>query len=160
MDFIQTVISFIVALGVLVTVHEFGHFWVARKCGVKVLRFSVGFGHPLFKWKDRHDTEFWLSAIPLGGYVKMLDSREGDIPSEFVDQEFNQKPVAQRIAIFAAGPLINLAFAVLLYWAMFVNGVATMAPVIGKLQSDSQVALSGLEVGDEILMIDGVETVD
>ena len=160
MEFIQTLISFIVALGVLVTVHEFGHFWVARKCGVKVLRFSVGFGSPLLKWKDRHGTEFWIAAIPLGGYVKMLDSREGEVPPELVDQEFNQKPVAQRIAIFAAGPLINLFFAVFLYWAMFVNGVATMAPVIGKLEMDSQVALAGLESGDEILMVDGSETVD
>jgi len=160
MEFIQTVLSFILALGVLVTVHEFGHFWVARRCGVKVLRFSVGFGTPLLKWKDKHDTEFWIAAIPLGGYVKMLDSREGEVPAELADQEFNQKPVSQRIAIFSAGPLINLAFAVFLYWAMFVNGVATMAPVIGKVESGTSIELAGFETGDEILKVDGLDTVD
>ena len=97
----------LIALGVLVTIHEFGHFWVARRCGVKVLRFSVGFGAPLLRWHDRQGTEFVVAAIPLGGYVKMLDEREGDVPEALLAQAFNRKSVRQRIAIVAAGPLAN-----------------------------------------------------
>ena len=112
----------IVALGVLVTFHEFGHYWVARRCGVKVLRFSVGFGRPLWSRRDRHGTEFAIAAIPLGGYVKMLDEAEGDVPASQLPQAFNRKPVLQRIAIVAAGPVANLVLCVALLWAMFVIG--------------------------------------
>lgn len=155
MDFIQTVFSFIVALGVLVTIHEYGHFWMARRCGVKVLRFSVGFGKPLFQWEDKQGTQFWISSIPLGGYVKMLDAREIDVPQELMDQEFSQKPVSQRIAVFAAGPLINLLFAVLVYWGLFAYGVTTIAPIVGKVEPGSPAYAGGLLGGDEIVAIDG-----
>lgn len=107
MSALYMIIGTLVALGVLVTFHEFGHFWVARRCGVKVLRFSVGFGLPLFRWHDRHGTEFVVAAIPLGGYVKMLDEREGEVPPDQLDQSFNRKSVRQRIAIVAAGPIAN-----------------------------------------------------
>ena len=105
MGALYMIIGTLVALGVLVTFHEFGHFWVARRCGVKVLRFSVGFGSPLVRWHDRHGTEFVIAAIPLGGYVKMLDEREGDVPPALLDSAFNRKTVRQRFAIVSAGPL-------------------------------------------------------
>ena len=102
LDVLWSVASFIVAIGVLVSFHEFGHFWVARRCGVKVLRFSIGFGRPLFGWKDRQGCEYVVAAIPLGGYVKMLDEREGDVPEALLSQTFNRKSVWARIAIVAA----------------------------------------------------------
>lgn len=111
MDLIQNVLAVIVVLGLLVTFHEFGHFWVARRCGVKVLRFSVGFGKPIWSRFDRHGTEFALAAIPLGGYVKMLDEREGHVDPSQLDQAFNRKSVWARIAIVAAGPLANFLLA-------------------------------------------------
>ena len=103
MSALYMIVGTLVALGVLVTFHEFGHFWVARRCGVKGLRFSVGFGTPLLRWHDRQGTEFVVAAIPLGGYVKMLDEREGEVPADQLDQSFNRKTVGQRIAIVAAG---------------------------------------------------------
>ncbi|NLC10012.1 MAG: zinc metallopeptidase RseP, partial [Gammaproteobacteria bacterium] len=106
----------LLALGVLVTIHEYGHFWVARKCGVKVLRFSVGFGTPLLRWYDRHGTEFVIAAIPLGGYVKMLDSREGELTEQQQAYAFNHKSVQQRIAIVAAGPVANFLLAFVFFW--------------------------------------------
>ena len=109
MSALYMVVGLIVALGVLVTFHEFGHFWVARRCGVKVLRFSVGFGTPLVRWHDRHGTEFVVAAIPLGGYVKMLDEREGDVPAELLDRAFNRKTVFQRIAIVLPAALIRFS---------------------------------------------------
>ncbi len=113
-DFIGSVWWMIVSLGVLVTFHEYGHFWVARRCGVKVLRFSVGFGKPLWSYYDRHGTEFAIAAIPLGGYVKMLDEREGEVAPAEREQAFNNKHVWQRIAIVAAGPVANLVLCVAL----------------------------------------------
>ena len=110
-DFFWNLGSFILALGILVTVHEYGHFWVARKAGVKVLRFSIGFGKPLIKWYDKQQTEYVIAAIPLGGYVKMLDEREGDVDNTEAHMAFNQKPVSNRIAIIAAGPIANFALA-------------------------------------------------
>lgn len=108
----------LVALGVLVTIHEYGHFWVARRCGVRVLRFSVGFGKPLLRWHDRRGTEFVIAALPLGGYVKMLDGREEQLQKQEEMQAFNLKPVRQRMAIVAAGPVANflLAFVFFGYW--------------------------------------------
>lgn len=111
MSALYMIVGTLVALGVLVTFHEFGHFWVARRCGVKVLRFSVGFGMPLLRWHDKQGTEFVLAAIPLGGYVKMLDEREGEVPVDQLDQSFNRKSVRQRIAIVAAGPIANFLLA-------------------------------------------------
>ena len=110
-DFLWNLGSFILALGILVTVHEYGHFWVARKAGVKVLRFSIGFGKPLIKWHDKHDTEYVIAAIPLGGYVKMLDERVDEVPAEQRHLSFNAKSVQARIAIVAAGPMANFIFA-------------------------------------------------
>ena len=115
MSALYMILGTLVALGVLVTFHEFGHFWVARRCGVKVLRFSVGFGTPLFCWHDRQGTEFVVAAIPLGGYVKMLDEREAEVPAEMLEQSFNRKPVGQRIAIVAAGPIANFLLALLFF---------------------------------------------
>src|SRR5690554_8160307 len=109
MEVFQTVVALIVTLGILVTFHEYGHYWVARRCGVKVLRFSVGFGKPLWGWKGKDGTEYVVAAIPLGGYVKFLDEREAPVPEDQLDQAFNRKPVLQRIAIVAAGPVPPLA---------------------------------------------------
>ncbi|NQZ31363.1 MAG: RIP metalloprotease RseP [Oceanospirillaceae bacterium] len=155
MDFIQTVIAFVVTLGVLVTIHEWGHFIVARLCGVKVLRFSVGFGKVLFSREDKKGTEFALAAIPLGGYVKMLDEREGDVDPAQKHMAFNNKNVWQRIAIVAAGPAVNLIFAVLVYWMLFVSGVSVVAPIIGGLEENSVAEHAQLPIGAEIVGLDG-----
>lgn len=141
----------VVALGLLVTFHEFGHFWVARRCGVKVLRFSVGFGRALWKRTGRDGTEYVVAMLPLGGYVKMLDEREQDIPPELADQAFNRKSVWQRIAIVAAGPAANLLLCVGLLWAMFVIGRPDYAPVVGEVQGIA--AEAGLERGDTVLAV-------
>nr|WP_284041389.1 RIP metalloprotease RseP [Halomonas olivaria] len=152
---IQNILAVIVVLGLLVTFHEFGHFWVARRCGVKVLRFSVGFGKPLWSTVDRHGTEFAVAAIPLGGYVKMLDEREAPVPVEQLDQAFNRKTVWQRIAIVAAGPIANFLLAIVAYWALFVAGTTTVAPIVGDIMPDSPAAEAGLSRGDEITSIQG-----
>lgn len=158
MDILQTILAAVVTLGILVTIHEYGHFWVARRCGVKVLRFSIGFGKGLFRWYDRQGTEYVIAAIPLGGYVKMLDEREGEVPAELRDQAFNTKSVWQRIAIVSAGPLVNLAFAVFAYWLMFIVGTSTVVPVIGDIRPDSPVALHQELAGRELIEIDGYPT--
>lgn len=158
MDLLYTIAIAVVSLAILITIHEYGHFWVARRCGVKVLRFSVGFGRPLLVWRDRHDTEFVVAAIPLGGYVKMLDAREGEVDPALRDQEFTSKPVSARIAIVAAGPLANLALAVVAFWAMFVHGVTGMAPIVGGVAPGSLAEQAGLESRQEIVSVDGVAT--
>lgn len=155
MDLIQTILAMLVTLGILVTIHEWGHFWVARRCGVKVLRFSVGFGKPLWMRKGRDGTEYAIASIPLGGYVRMLDEREGDVPESLRNQAFNNKPVMQRIAIVAAGPLVNLIFAVLAYWFLFVWGVTTVKPVIGSVTADSLAEQAGLLPDQVVTQIDG-----
>ena len=141
----------LVALGVLVTFHEFGHFWAARRCGVKVLRFSIGFGKPLWTHRGKDGTEYVLAAIPLGGYVRMLDEREDDVPAQQLHLAFNRKPVLQRIAIVAAGPLANLVLAFGLLWAMLVIGRPDYAPVVG--QATAIAAQAGLQPGDHILAV-------
>ena len=146
MSGLYMLVGTLIALGVLVTFHEYGHFWVARRCGVKVLRFSVGFGTPLVRWHDRQGTEFVVAAIPLGGYVKMLDEREAPVAADEVSQAFNRKSVWQRIAIVAAGPVANLLLCVALLWAMFVIGRPDYAPVLGRV--DGIAAASGLRAGD------------
>lgn len=128
MSALYMIVGTLVALGVLVTFHEFGHFWVARRCGVKVLRFSVGFGTPLLRWHDRQGTEFVVAAIPLGGYVKMLDEREGEVPADQLDQSFNRKTVGQRIAIVAAGPIANFMLAMAFFLGAGNDGQPTSAP--------------------------------
>lgn len=159
MSALYMVVGLIVALGVLVTFHEFGHFWVARRCGVKVLRFSVGFGTPLVRWHDRHGTEFVVAAIPLGGYVKMLDEREGDVPAELLDHAFNRKTVFQRIAIVAAGPVANFLLAILFFWVLAMLGSQQIKPIIGSVVADSPAAMAGLASGQEVVAVDG-EAVD
>lgn len=148
------VISFIIAISILVVIHEYGHFWVARRCGVKVLRFSVGFGKPFWSFKDKHGTEFAIAPIPMGGYVKMLDEREGPVAEEEKHQAFTQKPASQRIAIAAAGPIANFLFAIAAYWALYMMGVTGLTPVVGKI--DEQSPLVGqVAAGDRILAIGG-----
>ncbi|MGB1239965.1 MAG: RIP metalloprotease RseP [Pseudomonadales bacterium] len=155
MDFLHSALAFVLTLGVLVTIHEWGHFYVARLCKVKVLRFSVGFGKVLYSRTDRSGTEFALAAIPLGGYVKMLDEREGPVDEHLKAQAFNQKTVWQRIAIVAAGPAVNLIFAVLAYWALFGLGVTTVIPVIGSTTDKGVAEVVQLPRGAEIISIDG-----
>ena len=158
MSALYMIVGTLVALGVLVTFHEFGHFWVARRCGVKVLRFSVGFGMPLVRWHDRRGTEFVIAAIPLGGYVKMLDEREGEVPVDQLDQSFNRKTVRQRIAIVAAGPIANFLLAMVFFWVLAMLGSQQVRPVIGAVESDSIAAKAGLVAGQEIVSIDGEPT--
>ena len=155
MQIIETVLALALTLGILVTLHEYGHFWVARRCGVKVLRFSVGFGKPMFSWYDKHGTEFAVAAIPLGGYVKMLDEREGPVPEELRDQAFTSKPPGQRIAIAAAGPLANFLFAIFAYWLLSVVGVTHVAPIVGQIADESVAERVGLQEGMEIHAVDG-----
>ena len=158
MSALYMIVGTLVALGVLVTFHEFGHFWVARRCGVKVLRFSVGFGTPLLRWHDRKGTEFVIAAIPLGGYVKMLDEREGEVPTHQLDQSFNRKTVGQRIAIVAAGPIANFMLAMVFFWVLAMMGSQQVRPVIGAVESGSLAAQAGLVAGQEIVAIDGEAT--
>lgn len=152
--------AFIVALGVLITVHEFGHFWVARRCGVKVERFSVGFGKALWRRRDQHGTEYVIALIPLGGYVKMLDERVETVAPELRHQAFNNKTVLQRAAIIAAGPLANFIFAVFAWWLVFIIGVPGIRPVVGEIVSDSPAAVAQITPGMELKAIDGIETPD
>ncbi len=154
MSTLYMIFGTLIALGVLVTIHEFGHFWVARRCGVRVLRFSVGFGTPLLRWHDRQGTEFVVAAIPLGGYVKMLDEREGEVPSALLPQSFNRKPVGARIAIVAAGPLANFLLALLLFWLVAMLGESRLAAVVGGVQPGSPAAVAGLPAGAELLAVD------
>jgi regulator of sigma E protease len=155
LDILISIVSFIVAIGVLVAVHEFGHFWVAKKLGIKVLRFSIGFGRPWMTWRGRGPdyTEFWLATIPLGGYVKLLDEREAPVPAPERERAFNRRPVAHRIAVLLAGPGFNFVFAVLAYWIMFVSGVPGVRPVVSGITPGSVAAMAGLEVDDEIIAV-------
>ena len=157
--FISSALWFIVAIGVLVTVHEFGHFWVARVLGVKVLRFSVGFGRPLLRCRGGRDaTEYCISAIPLGGYVQMLDASRGEVPPEDLPRAFDRQPMPVRVAVVVAGPLFNFLFAVIAYWVMFMVGVSGLRPVIGAVEPGSPAELAGMRVGQEIVEVDGRET--
>ena len=157
-DILYSIGITLATLAVLVAVHEFGHFWVARRCGVKVLRFSIGFGKPLLRWRDSLDTEYVVAAIPLGGYVKMLDEREGNVDPDQLHLAFNRKPVLSRIAVVVAGPLANFVLAVVAYWALFMAGETGYAPVIGAVEAGSVAEVAGLEPGQEIVAIDGRDT--
>lgn len=145
-EFVGSVWWLLVSLGILVTFHEFGHYWVARRCGVKVLRFSVGFGRALWSRTAKDGTEYRIAAVPLGGYVKMLDEREYDVPASQVHEAFNRASVWRRIAIVAAGPAANLLLCFGLLWAMFVIGRPDYAPAIGATTNIA--AASGLKAGD------------
>ena len=160
LEFFWNLASFVVALGVLITVHEYGHFWVARKNGVQVERFSVGFGKVLWRKYDKYGTEFVIAMIPLGGYVKMLDSRVDEVSEHQRDLTFNSKSVYQRIAIIAAGPLANFAFAIVAFYLMFLIGVPSIKPVVGSVTVNSIAEKSALPINSEIMAIDGKRTVD
>jgi regulator of sigma E protease len=175
MAVIETVLALIVTISILVTIHEFGHFWVARLCGVKVLRFSVGFGKPLFTYRsppvemmpppddqpirtranEHFGTEFVVAAIPLGGYVKMLDEREGPVADDELHLAFNRKPVLSRIAVVAAGPLANFLLAILCYWLVFTVGVTGIVPLLGEIDQDSKAGAAGFVQGEEIISVGG-----
>ncbi|MEW5680794.1 MAG: sigma E protease regulator RseP [Pseudomonadota bacterium] len=148
---VWNLLSFIVALGVLITVHEFGHFWVARKNGVLVKRFSIGFGKALVRWRDKQGTEFVIAAIPLGGYVRMLDERVDPVLPQFKDLAFNHKTVWQRMAIIAAGPAANFVFAIFALWLMYMLGVQTMRPVIADVAPNSIAAAAGVSPNQQII---------
>lgn len=154
MELLKTLLSFALALGILVTAHEFGHYWVAKRLGVKVLRFCIGFGRPWLQWRSG-ETEFVLAVIPLGGYVKMLDEREGEVAAHELHRAFNRKPLSTRIAVVAAGPLANFLFAILAYWAMLMIGVTGPRPIIGTVDADSIASRAGLVRGQEIVEVDG-----
>ena len=157
MNFVWYLLWFLVAVSLLVTVHEFGHFWVARQLGFKVLRFSVGFGRPLFKKIAGADqTEYVIAAIPLGGYVKLLDEREGPVPPQDLARSFTRKPPWQRIVVLLAGPGFNILFAILVLWGMFwANGETEVRPLVGDVVQGSVADRAGLRSGDEISAING-----
>jgi len=157
---LHNLLFFILAIGILVAFHEFGHYWVARKLKVKVLRFSIGFGKPLLTWKKQKGEdliEFVIAAIPLGGYVKMLDEREGEVDESLRNRAFNTQPVATRFAIVAAGPIFNFILAAFFYFIFFINGEEGIRPVIASPIIESPAASAGFEAGDEILALGNTE---
>jgi regulator of sigma E protease len=155
MMFLIVPAAFLVAISILVAVHEFGHYWVAKKLGFKVLRFSIGFGKPLFTrvGKDADRTEYCIAAIPLGGYVKLLDEREGEVAASEVHRSFTRRPISHRIAVLLAGPAMNLLFASLLYAILAMVGSEVVKPVIGQVRLDSPAAIAGLQRGDQIVRV-------
>ncbi len=153
-NILYSVLGFIFAIGLLTTIHEYGHFWMARRLGVKVLRFSIGFGKSLLSWHDKQGTEYVIAALPLGGYVKMLDQNEAIVAPNELYRAFNNKPVWVRMLIIAAGPIFNLLFAVLAYWVVFMWGVTAIVPVLGDIPKGSIAYTAGLKSGEEILAID------
>ncbi len=157
---LTSIVAFIVAIGVLVTVHEFGHFWVARRLGFKVLRFSIGFGKPLLRRvsRDADQVEYVLAAIPLGGYVRLLDERDGEVPPGDVHRAFNRRPPLARIAVLLAGPMANFVFAIFAYWLLFMHGVPGLKPVIGEVAPESIAFRADFRPGDEITAVSGDPT--
>lgn len=148
--------AFIVAIGLLVSVHEFGHFWVARKLGIRVLKFSIGFGKPIWKRVSKVDgVEYIIASIPLGGYVKMLDEREGNVSAEDAHYSYNRAPVWKRLLTLLAGPFANLVFAIIAYWVLLLIGIPGLKPVVGQVQSDSIASRAGLRADDLILTVQG-----
>ena len=159
MSVLSTILWFLIAIGILVVVHEFGHYLAARLAGVKVLRFSVGFGKPLLSRRFGRDrTEWVLSALPFGGYVKMLDEREGEVPAAEAHRSFNRATVWRRFGIVAAGPIANFLLAIVFYWALFLHGLPAMKPMIGEPPAGTPAAQAGLAAGDEIRRVNGNET--
>lgn len=159
MDLALTIVGFLAALVILVAIHEFGHFYVARLCGVKVLRFCIGLGKPFWSHTDRRGTEFAFAPFPLGGYVKLLDERETDVAEDERHMSFNSKSVWQRIAILAAGPVANFILAFVIFWLVLLGrGETGIAPIIGSIEPASMADRAGLEVGQEIVAVDGVPT--
>src|SRR5919108_3472299 len=156
MGLLHTIIAFIVALGLLIVVHEYGHYLIARLCGVKVLRFSVGFGRPIALWRRGADqTEWVIAAIPFGGYVKMLDEREGPVEPREAHRAFNRQSVWRRFAIVIAGPLANFLFAIAVYAGLFMYGLPEARPVLGTAPEGSVAAAAGLRPGDTVRAVEG-----
>lgn len=155
MTILTYVLAFLVAIGVLVAVHEYGHFWMARRMGIRVLRYSIGFGKVLWSRRGQDGCEYAFSAIPLGGYVKLLDEREGPVAPEQLSQAFNRAPIWRRILVLLAGPFANFLFAAAAYWILFVVGIPALKPVIGDVTADSMAATAGLQTGDSIIGVGG-----
>ncbi|HUS23867.1 MAG TPA: RIP metalloprotease RseP [Candidatus Binatia bacterium] len=153
--FLWSIMAFAVAIGVLISFHEYGHFWTARRLGVKVLRYAIGFGRPLLRRRGRDGTEYVLGVLPLGGYVKMLDEREGEVPAADLHRAFNRQPVWKRIAIVASGPAFNLLLAVVAYWIVYVAGVDGLRPVLAEPPANSSAARLGMHQGEEIVQLGG-----
>lgn len=148
-----TIVAFIIALALLVTVHEYGHFWVARRLGVKVLRFSIGFGKPLLKWRGKQGTEYVIAVFPLGGYVKMLDEQDEEVPESERAFAFNRQSLPIKIAVVCAGPLFNILFAIFVFWMMYIIGITSTIPLLGNITPDSIAANAGLKPHQEIVSI-------
>ncbi|MGI9272868.1 MAG: RIP metalloprotease RseP [Woeseiaceae bacterium] len=160
-EFLTNLLAFIVAISILVAVHEYGHYIVGRWAGMKVLRFSIGFGKPIASWvRGKDQTEYCLSAIPLGGYVRFLDSREGAVEPEDEGRAFDHRPIPARIAVLLAGPVFNFLFAIAAYWVIFASGVPTVYPAVGDVETGSYAARAGLESGDQIVAVGNVDTAD
>jgi regulator of sigma E protease len=159
-ELVNSIWAFLVVIAVLVSVHEYGHYWVACRLGVKVLRFSIGFGTPLYRWQGANGTEFVIAAIPLGGYVKMLDERETEesIAPADLPRAYNRQSVWARMAIVLAGPGINFVFAILLYWVVFMLGIGGVKPWVGEVQADSPAWHAGISVDDEIIAVANSQT--
>lgn len=157
-SFLLSFFGFLLTVAILVTVHEFGHYWVACRAGVNVVRFSIGFGKPLFRWVNRVGTEFVVAAVPLGGYVKMLDERIMPVPPDLTKFAFNTQSVEKRIAVVSAGPLANFMFAVLVYWVLYAVGIPALKPVIGGVEKGSVAEEAGFRKGDEIIWLAGERT--
>ncbi|MBU1222933.1 MAG: RIP metalloprotease RseP [Gammaproteobacteria bacterium] len=159
MSVLHTILWFLIAIGILVVVHEYGHYLAARLAGVKVLRFSVGFGKPLLSRRfGRDQTEWTLSALPFGGYVKMLDEREGEVPAAEAHRSFNRATVWRRIGIVMAGPAANFLLAIVFYWALLLHGLPALKPMIGEPPAGTPAAQAGLAAGDEIRRVNGTDT--
>ncbi|MCK5725620.1 MAG: RIP metalloprotease RseP [Thiotrichaceae bacterium] len=155
--FLMNTFAFLVTIAILVAVHEFGHYWVAKKLGVKVLKFSIGFGKPLFTYtsKSADKTEYILAAIPLGGFVKMLDEREGKVEDHELHRSFNQQVVWKRMAIVFAGPAINFIFAIFAYMLMFMVGISALNPYVGNVDANSPMAIAGFQNQDLVTAVNG-----
>ena len=158
LDTLQTLFVALATFAIVVAFHEYGHFWMARLAGVKVLRFSIGFGRPLFCWQGKDDTEYVIAAIPLGGYVRMADERDVEIAEVDLPRAHNRQPVSKRIAIAAAGPIANFLLAILVLWGLFLRGEVGIVPEIDKVAPNSLAEVAGLQTGQEIIAIDGRET--
>ncbi|MBI3560447.1 MAG: RIP metalloprotease RseP [Gammaproteobacteria bacterium] len=159
LNLLYTIVMFIIAISILVAVHEFGHFWVAKRLGVKVLRYSIGIGKPLWiKRLGADQTEYTLSALPLGGYVKMLDEREGEVAEAELPRAFNRQTIWKRVAIVSAGPVFNFLFAIVAYWALYVIGVSGVKPFVGEVLAHSVAANAGMQSGEQIIAVNNTAT--
>lgn len=154
------IFAFLFAVFILVLVHEFGHFWVARRCGVRILKFSIGFGKALFTWQGKNHTQYVLASIPLGGYVKMLDTRETKVAAHDLKYAFDHQPIWRRLLVVLAGPMVNLFFAFLVFWLLLVIGIKVPKPVIGKIVPNSIASVAGLRSGEIIIAIDDKNIAD